>query len=279
MCSPSLPHTNHHSPQVQKRRVYDITNVLEGIGLIDKQSKNHVVWRGTPVDADGTPAPAGTPATAVSAAAIVASSGGDDDDGVTSEEASLEATVAALAADAASLEALRASIEEAVALLASQPAARERLYVTTDDIASLPLAATGDTVFAVTAPQGTALVVPDPAGGGSGGGGGSVGGGGGGGGGSTMSAPLPGVVPPRYRAQLSCGPDARDGIEVWLVAGPAAAAAAAGAGALPPSPGAAAAAGGVPPPSPGAEVAHAWLAADAETPCAMAVADLFGEDV
>ncbi len=30
---------------VQKRRIYDITNVLEGIGLIEKQGKNHVMWR------------------------------------------------------------------------------------------------------------------------------------------------------------------------------------------------------------------------------------------
>lgn len=29
---------------VQKRRVYDITNVLEGIGVIKKESKNHVQW-------------------------------------------------------------------------------------------------------------------------------------------------------------------------------------------------------------------------------------------
>jgi transcription factor E2F3 len=29
---------------VQKRRVYDITNVLEGIGLIEKNSKNHIKW-------------------------------------------------------------------------------------------------------------------------------------------------------------------------------------------------------------------------------------------
>lgn len=29
----------------QKRRIYDITNVLEGIGLIQKQSKNSVQWR------------------------------------------------------------------------------------------------------------------------------------------------------------------------------------------------------------------------------------------
>ena len=31
---------------VQKRRIYDITNVLEGIGLIEKTSKNTVKWRG-----------------------------------------------------------------------------------------------------------------------------------------------------------------------------------------------------------------------------------------
>lgn len=31
----------------QKRRIYDITNVLEGIGLIEKKSKNIVQWRGS----------------------------------------------------------------------------------------------------------------------------------------------------------------------------------------------------------------------------------------
>ncbi len=30
---------------VQKRRIYDITNVMEGIGLLEKQGKNHVCWR------------------------------------------------------------------------------------------------------------------------------------------------------------------------------------------------------------------------------------------
>ncbi|KAI9485240.1 MAG: E2F/DP family winged-helix DNA-binding domain-containing protein [Benjaminiella poitrasii] len=32
--------------KVQKRRIYDITNVLEGIQLIEKHSKNHVRWIG-----------------------------------------------------------------------------------------------------------------------------------------------------------------------------------------------------------------------------------------
>lgn len=30
--------------KVQKRRIYDITNVLEGIQLITKKSKNHIQW-------------------------------------------------------------------------------------------------------------------------------------------------------------------------------------------------------------------------------------------
>ena len=31
---------------VKKRRIYDITNVLEGIGLIEKKSKNNIQWKG-----------------------------------------------------------------------------------------------------------------------------------------------------------------------------------------------------------------------------------------
>ena len=32
--------------KVQKRRIYDITNVLEGIGLIEKSGKNGIEWKG-----------------------------------------------------------------------------------------------------------------------------------------------------------------------------------------------------------------------------------------
>ncbi|XP_054158131.1 transcription factor E2F3-like [Oppia nitens] len=32
--------------QVQKRRIYDITNVLEGVGLLHKTSKNNIQWKG-----------------------------------------------------------------------------------------------------------------------------------------------------------------------------------------------------------------------------------------
>lgn len=45
---------------VQKRRIYDITNVLEGIGLIAKTSKNTVTWRHSSDPVFG-PQVAGTP--------------------------------------------------------------------------------------------------------------------------------------------------------------------------------------------------------------------------
>ena len=35
-----------NSLNVQKRRIYDITNVLEGIGLIEKEQKNQISWKG-----------------------------------------------------------------------------------------------------------------------------------------------------------------------------------------------------------------------------------------
>lgn len=42
--------------EVQKRRIYDITNVLEGVGLLEKTSKNNIRWNGGSLDepdADG----------------------------------------------------------------------------------------------------------------------------------------------------------------------------------------------------------------------------------
>ena len=35
---------------IQKRRIYDITNVLEGVGLIEKEGKNVIRWCGGDID-------------------------------------------------------------------------------------------------------------------------------------------------------------------------------------------------------------------------------------
>lgn len=32
--------------KVQKRRIYDITNVMQGLGFIEKSIKNKVKWKG-----------------------------------------------------------------------------------------------------------------------------------------------------------------------------------------------------------------------------------------
>ncbi|RZC38918.1 E2F TDP domain containing protein [Asbolus verrucosus] len=37
---------------VQKRRIYDITNVLEGIGIIEKKSKNNIQWKAGQMDSE-----------------------------------------------------------------------------------------------------------------------------------------------------------------------------------------------------------------------------------
>ena len=39
---------------MQKRRIYDITNVLEGVGLLEKTSKNNIKWNGGLIEGDGS---------------------------------------------------------------------------------------------------------------------------------------------------------------------------------------------------------------------------------
>ncbi|KAF9170501.1 e2f transcription factor, partial [Mortierella sp. AD011] len=45
--------------KVQKRRIYDITNVLEGIGLIEKFKKNNVRWKGVSATSNVNKPPVG----------------------------------------------------------------------------------------------------------------------------------------------------------------------------------------------------------------------------
>ena len=74
--------------RVQKRRIYDITNVLEGIGLIDKRSKNLVQWvggalpgapPGSALSAEGMAAAEAAAAAAAAAARAAAMVDGGED--------------------------------------------------------------------------------------------------------------------------------------------------------------------------------------------------------
>lgn len=53
------------------------------------------------------------------------------------------------------------ALQEAVRVMTEHPVNKGRMYVTNDDIIRLQSIGR-DTVFAVTAPHGTTLVVPDP---------------------------------------------------------------------------------------------------------------------
>ena len=49
--------------QVPKRRIYDVVNVLEGVGLLEKRSKSSIVWTSTlgPTSGMTSPSPTKSP--------------------------------------------------------------------------------------------------------------------------------------------------------------------------------------------------------------------------
>lgn len=118
---------------VQKRRIYDITNVLEGIGIIEKKSKNNIKWRHQ-VDA-----------------------------GRSSEQelAALSSELEALKQEEQAMDDAIASYQAKLRHLAAGEQCAAFAYVTHNDIKSIPELA-GDTLIAIKAPPGTELEVPDP---------------------------------------------------------------------------------------------------------------------
>mmetsp|Transcript_19023 Transcript_19023/g.31969 ORF Transcript_19023/g.31969 Transcript_19023/m.31969 type:complete len:395 (-) Transcript_19023:179-1363(-) len=120
--------------KVQKRRIYDITNVLEGIGLIEKTSKNHIQWK-----AGGAM--------------------GDEDraDDLTELHQDLEL----LNQKEAEIDDQISIVKAKLTTLAEDSENHDRLYVTEEDIKQIPQFAI-DTIIAIRAPAGTTLRVPDP---------------------------------------------------------------------------------------------------------------------
>ncbi|XP_010557436.1 PREDICTED: transcription factor E2FB-like isoform X2 [Tarenaya hassleriana] len=120
--------------EVQKRRIYDITNVLEGVGLIEKKLKNRIQWKGLGVLGPGE---------AIENVARLQTELQD----LTGEERQLDEQIRAMQ------ERLRGFSEE--------EENRKWLFITEEDIKSLPCLQ-NETLIAIKAPHGTTLEVPDP---------------------------------------------------------------------------------------------------------------------
>eukprot|EP00743_Colponemidia_sp_Colp-15_P006704 GILK01007229.1.p1 GENE.GILK01007229.1~~GILK01007229.1.p1 ORF type:complete len:381 (+),score=51.59 GILK01007229.1:116-1258(+) len=122
--------------KVQKRRIYDITNVLEGIGLIEKKSKNNIKWRG-------------------------GSGSSLSDDSSLSETATLKQEISSLAEEEMLIDQYMASLQSTLRSMAEDPQYAANSYVSHEDVRNLP-SFQGDTLIAIRAPSGTTLEVPDP---------------------------------------------------------------------------------------------------------------------
>ncbi|CAH1452307.1 unnamed protein product [Lactuca virosa] len=120
--------------EVQKRRIYDITNVLEGIGLIEKKLKNRIRWKG-----------------------LDSSKPGELEDDV----ALLQAEVQKLSMEEHKLDESIREMQERMSNLSEDNTNQKWLFVTEDDIKGLPCFQ-NETLIAIKAPHGTTLEVPDP---------------------------------------------------------------------------------------------------------------------
>ncbi|OQR83500.1 transcription factor [Achlya hypogyna] len=157
---------------VQKRRIYDITNVLEGIGLIEKTSKNNIHWKGG----------AGVQQARASLEGHRLADDHDDcDDDSSTTSSSLFPSSTAMSADVEKLKDDVAKLAEEEKLLehylrhmtlsvkqlhdgdgsASPSSNPPRCFVSHQDIRSLSSLA-DQSIMAIKAPPGTTLEVPDP---------------------------------------------------------------------------------------------------------------------
>ncbi|XP_056277389.1 transcription factor E2F5 isoform X4 [Pseudoliparis swirei] len=117
----------------QKRRIYDITNVLEGVGLIEKKNKNIIQWRGE--------------------------NSGSQSKEVLEQVNVLKAQISDLEAQEKELDNQKTWLEENIKHCNLDPITSTYKFVTHEDICS---AFRGDTLLAVVAPAGTQLEVPRP---------------------------------------------------------------------------------------------------------------------
>ncbi|XP_063307353.1 transcription factor E2F5 [Pelobates fuscus] len=117
----------------QKRRIYDITNVLEGIGLIEKKSKNSIQWKGV--------------------------GAGCNTKEVLDTLKNLKAEIGNLELKEKELDSQKVWIQQSIKNIIDDPLNKPFSFVTHDDVCN---GFNGDTLLAVQAPSGTQLEVPIP---------------------------------------------------------------------------------------------------------------------
>ncbi|XP_067932206.1 transcription factor E2F5-like [Watersipora subatra] len=119
----------------QKRRIYDITNVLEGIGLIEKRSKNSIQWKGAgPSNSSGE---------------------------VASRLTALKQEIDDLDAQERTLDQQKKHLQQNLRNVSEDPLNYQVAYVTHEDICN---SFRERTLLAIQAPSGTTLEVPVPEG-------------------------------------------------------------------------------------------------------------------
>ncbi|XP_005096447.1 transcription factor E2F4 [Aplysia californica] len=117
----------------QKRRIYDITNVLEGIGLIEKKSKNSIQWKG--------------------------SGPGSNSRDISERLTSLKDDLAELRHQEQELDKHKQWVQQSIKNVTDEVTNTRLAFVTHEDICHC---FKGDTLLAVQAPSGTQLEVPIP---------------------------------------------------------------------------------------------------------------------
>ncbi|KAK2149669.1 hypothetical protein LSH36_442g01051 [Paralvinella palmiformis] len=117
----------------QKRRIYDITNVLEGIGLIEKRSKNSIQWKGAGPGCNTTE--------------------------ISNRLKQLKAEIDELEQREQELDQHKSWVQQSIKNVTDDELNHQLAYVTHEDICQC---FKGDTLLAIQAPSGTQLEVPIP---------------------------------------------------------------------------------------------------------------------